>query len=348
MKRQMFVHRTNRLETNSTEKERGRKTKWLKTGLALAAAAMYVNYKKREVEWNNPPQGKFIHVDGVRLHYVERGSGTPLVLLHGALTMAADFCMSGLVDLASAHYRVIVFDRPGYGYSERPRGKLWGPQAQAKLIHDALEQIGASQAIVMGHSWGTLVALTLALDYPESVRSLVLASGYYYPTLRPDVPIAAQRLIPVVGDVMRYTTTPLMLRMMWPLLTKRMFQPNEVPDYFKAFPAWMAARPLQIRASAEEFSYAIPSVIGLSKRYRELRVPVVIIAGSEDRMAYVSNHSEQLHAELPGSELRLIAEAGHMVHHVAPSQVMEAVEASLRIGEHPHMQTTMQSDAARV
>ncbi len=314
------------------------KQKWLSYGLALAAAAAYVNSKRRKTEWENPPQGRFIHVDGVRLHYIERGSGEPLVLLHGGITMAQDFCLSGLVEMAAAHYRVIVFDRPGYGYSERPRNKLWGPHDQAKLIHHALEQIGVAQPIVLGHSWGTLVALAMALDYPDSVRSLVLASGYYYPTLRPDALISAQRLIPVVGDVMRHTTTPIMTRMMWPLLLKRLFQPNDVPAHFKKFPAWMAARPLQIRASAEEFTYAVPSVMGLKKHYRQLRVPLVILAGSEDRICYVSKQSQRLHAELPDSELFLIPGAGHMVHHVAPEKVMDAINAAAQKSGMPLLQ----------
>jgi pimeloyl-ACP methyl ester carboxylesterase len=320
--------RAQNTESLSEKGARKPNLRWLSYGLALAAAATYVHHKKKKAEWENPPQGKFIQVDGVRLHYVERGSGPPLVLLHGSATMAQDFFLSGLVDLAAANYRVIVFDRPGFGYSERPRDVIWGPQAQAKLLHAALEQIGISQAVVLGHSWGALVAMALALDYPDSVRSLIVASGYFYPTLRPEALITAQRLIPVYGDIMRYTTTPIMMRLMWPVFLKRVFQPNDVPRRFKDFPIWMAARPLQIRASAEELTFAIPAAMALRKRYRLLRVPLTIISGSEDRMTYVSNHAQRLHAELPESALRLISGAGHMVHHAAPEQVMEAVNAA--------------------
>lgn len=319
------------LESSHIEKPRSTPNlRWLSYGLALAAAATYVNHKKKKTEWENPAQGKFIQVDGVRLHYVERGSGTPLVLLHGSVTTAQDFFQSGLVDMAASNYRVIVFDRPGFGYSERPRNVIWGPDAQAKLIHQALEQIGASQAIVLGHSWGAMVAMALALDYPDSVRSLIVASGYFYPTLRPEVLITAQRLIPVYGDIMRYTTTPIMMRLMWPLLLKRLFHPNEVPQRVKDYPAWMAARPLQIRASAEELTFAIPAVMALGKRYQRLSVPLTIISGSEDRMTYASSHAQRLHAELPESELLSISGAGHMVHHAAPDQVMEAVNAAAK------------------
>lgn len=314
----------NRTENEPAAAKPARMRRWMAYGVGLAAAATYVRRKKRQAEWQHPPQGRFIHVNGVRLHYTEQGTGKPLVLLHGAV--GQDFGVSELVDLAAAQYRVIVFDRPGYGYSERPRDVLWGPHAQAKLIHDALEQIGVSQAIVLGHSWGTLVAMALAIDFPESVDGLLVASGHYYPTLRPEVPFAVQRLVPVIGDVMRHTTTPIMMRAMWPLLIKRMFQPNEVPHRFRKFSAWMAARPLQIRASAEELTYAIPSIIALRKRYEELDVPLVILAGSEDRMAYMSKHALRLHRQLPASELRIIQGCGHMLHHVRPEQVLEAVD----------------------
>jgi pimeloyl-ACP methyl ester carboxylesterase len=81
-------------------------------------------------------------VDGVRLHYVEQGTGEPLVLLHGNGSMIQDFATSGLVKTAAETYRVIVFDRPGFGYSNRPRGKVWTPDAQASLLRHALARLG--------------------------------------------------------------------------------------------------------------------------------------------------------------------------------------------------------------
>jgi pimeloyl-ACP methyl ester carboxylesterase len=101
--------------------------------------------------------------------------------------MIQDFESSGLIDLAAKNYRVIVFDRPGFGHSDRPRNVIWTPVAQAELINSALHRLGVSHAIVLGHSWGASVAVALALKYPKLVQGLVLASGYYYPTLRPDV-----------------------------------------------------------------------------------------------------------------------------------------------------------------
>ena len=81
--------------------------------------------------------------------------------------MIQDFESSGLIDLAAQNYRVIVFDRPGFGYSDRPRNVVWTPTAQAELINGALHRLGVSHAIVLGHSWGASVAVALALKYPN-------------------------------------------------------------------------------------------------------------------------------------------------------------------------------------
>lgn len=92
--------------------------------ISLVAMAAVNRYLARKAEEKNPPTGRFIDIDGVRLHYVERGAGDPIVLLHGNGSMVQDFECSGLIDLAAREYRVIAFDRPGFGHSERPRNSI--------------------------------------------------------------------------------------------------------------------------------------------------------------------------------------------------------------------------------
>src|SRR6187200_3433342 len=140
--------------------------------------------------------------------------------------MNEDFQSSGLIDLAARHFKVIVFDRPGFGHSDRPRDVIWTPDAQAELIKQALARLGVSNAIVLGHSWGASVAVALALKYPTLVQGLVLASGYYYPTFRPDVVAVSAPAVPLVGDVLRYTIAPIVSRVMWPLLMTKIFGPR--------------------------------------------------------------------------------------------------------------------------
>lgn len=297
---------------------------------ATLAAAAFVHTRSRQAQRANPPAGKFIEVDGVRLHYLDRGEGPPLVMLHGNFTMSQELALSGLFELAAARYRVIALDRPGYGYSQRPRNRRWGPHAQGALLQRMLAQLGIERPTIFGHSFGATVALALALAFPTSVRGVVLASGYYFPTARLEVPIMAAPAIPLIGDLMRHTISPLVSRLIWPGMLKLMFSPAPVPRYFENFPVWMTLRPSQLRAAAAESALLIPSVVALRRRYAELQTPAVIVAGAQDRYVDPRRHSVRLHALVPGSELLLSPRAGHMVHHVDPRRVLQAIETVAR------------------
>jgi pimeloyl-ACP methyl ester carboxylesterase len=279
----------------------------------------------KNAENDNPPAGQFLEVNGVRLHYVERGSGAPLVLLHGNGSMIQDFESSGLIDLAAKNYRVIVFDRPGFGHSDRPRNVVWTPAAQAELINSALHRLGVSHAIVLGHSWGASVAVALALKYPTLVQGLVLASGYYYPTLRPDVVALSAPAVPLVGDILGHTLSPIVSRVMWPLLMAKIFGPRSVPRKFEGFPKEMALRPSQIRASAAESALMIPDAFHYRDEYTNLKMPVVIVAGDGDRLVDIDAQSTRLHRDVPQSKFHRVPGTGHMIHQTATGIVMSAI-----------------------
>lgn len=298
----------------------------LGAGVAATVAAVVANaLVARDTERRNPPSGKFIEVDGVRLHYVERGTGRPLVLLHGNGVSIKDLETSGLMDLAAEHHRVIAFDRPGFGHSARPRTTVWTAKAQAALVHKALQQLGVPRFLLFGHSWGACVAVRFAAEHPQAVEGLVLASGYYYPGLRADMFALAGPAVPGFGDVLRYTISPLLGRLMWPALLRKMFGPAAVPDKFRAFPRDMALRPSQLRAAAAEAMLMVPAAYGASARYGDLKMPVAIVAGEGDRIVDIDDQSGRLHDQIPGSTFRRIRGGGHMVHQTATRDVMSAI-----------------------
>jgi pimeloyl-ACP methyl ester carboxylesterase len=303
------------------------------TAGALALSALVNHRLAKKAENDNPPAGEFLEVNGVRIHYVERGSGMPLVLLHGNGSMIQDFESSGLIDLAARNYRVIVFDRPGFGHSDRPRNVIWTPTAQAELIMGALQQLGVSHALVLGHSWGASVAVALALKYPHLVRGLVLASGYYYPTTRLDIVPLSAPAVPLLGDVLRHTLASIVGRLVWPLLLARVFGPRFVPKKFQSFPKGLALRPSQIRASAEESALMIPDAFQFRDEYSNLKMPLVVIAGDQDRLIDINKQSSRLHREVSQSTFHRVRGNGHMIHQTATGAVMAAIDEVKQMGE---------------
>ncbi|WP_424134953.1 alpha/beta fold hydrolase [Roseomonas chloroacetimidivorans] len=294
---------------------------------ALGVLALVNHLVARRSERRHPPEGSFIEVDGVRLHYSDRGIGSPVVLIHGNMVTGDDYNTSGVAELLLKTHRVIIFDRPGFGHSDRPRGRMWTAREQAELLHRALRVLGVERPVVVGHSWGAIVALAFAERHPADTAGLVLLSGYYFWTLRPDVLLVAPGAIPIMGDILRYTVSPLFGWLVMPLLKRMLFSPARVPVKFHAeYSPAMSLRPSQIRATSMDGALMIPGALGLRRGYKDLSMPVVIIAGDGDKVVF-KRSAERLHAEIKGSDLQIVSGAGHMVHHLAARQVAGAIDA---------------------
>jgi pimeloyl-ACP methyl ester carboxylesterase len=303
---------------------------FLLVALALAILAMVNHAAARTAERQNPPKGSFIEVDGVRLHYSDRGTGRPVVLIHGNLVTGDDYNTSGVAERLLGTCRVILFDRPGYGYSGRPRWRPWGPMGQAELLHKALGELGVEQPVLVGHSWGSLVALAYAIRHRSDTAGLVLLSGYYFPTFRLDALMVAPVAVPVLGDILRYTVSPIFGWMTMPITKRMMFAPKPVTARFHAeYCAAMALRPFQIRATCVDGALMVPATMKLCTHYGELPLPVTIMAGDGDQV--VSHRmAERLHSAVPGSTLRIVQGAGHMLHHVDSERVADAILAMVK------------------
>jgi len=324
----------------------GRRPGLVAAAAGLLASAALASFQRARVERQHPPKGRFVEVDGVRLHYLERGlqkDAPVLVLLHGAGSLAEDFLLCPFTEQAARTHRVIIFDRPGYGYSDRPRDRIWGPTTQAELLHGALQKLGVERATVLGHSWGTLVAIAMAVEHPESVTGLVLLGGYYYPTARPDALLSAPPAIPLVGDLLRRTLTPLAMRLAWPGTLRLLFAPAPVPQRFRQLPAWLLLRPQHLRALAEETALIMAAASSLSSRYSELRLPVVIMSGAGDRILAPANHSVRLQRELGHADYVELPGVGHMLHHAQPEPILQAI---VRVAGRPPQEVAMPASKA--
>ena len=304
----------------------------LGSAAALAGLAAAVNWAARRSERANPPIGNFIEVDGVRLHYIDVGEGPPVVLLHGNGSMLQDPAIA-LVDRLADRHRVLAFDRPGFGYSDRPKNITWTPEAQMQLILEALRRLGVERPVLYGHSWGACLVVTFAVYHPDQIRGVVAASGYYFPNRRLDAAIAVLNVAPAIGPVVRNTLGPVLGALTGRGAVKALFSPNPIPPTFDEFPASLALRPSQLRASGEDGTTLREWAERTSPRYRQIRVPVFIVAGDGDKAVDYRGHAMRLHDEIPGSRLRIFPHTGHMVHHVHPDAIVEAIEAVFHMAD---------------
>jgi len=125
---------------------------------------------------------RFFDSDGVRIRYLDLGEGEAVVLLHGfALSAEVNWGLTGLLDSLPQEYRMLALDQRGHGRSDKPHDpESYGLAFVEDVIHllDALE---IEKAHIVGYSMGGALALRLAADHPDRVRSVVIGGAGWAP-----------------------------------------------------------------------------------------------------------------------------------------------------------------------
>ncbi|MBB6636578.1 alpha/beta hydrolase [Cohnella thailandensis] len=288
----------------------------------------YGRHKVRMAEKRYPPRGEFVEADGVKLHFIRKGEGRPVVFLHGGVLTAEDYRET--IDIAArSGYCGIAFDRPGYGYSERPDGERVTPGKQAMLLRRALIGLGIEKPILVAHSWSGVLALTYALEYPDDLAGIVtLGAGFYpqgYPAEKGD-PISTIAMAPVLGAFLLRTLLPVVGPLLTNAVLRETFKPEPVPESYRQATLAYWLRPSQFRVNREDVLAFVPAAKAAMGRYKRIRTPLVIVVGGEDPFP-TKEHSYRLHREIPDSDLIVLPHAAHMIPQNHPGDVMNAVRA---------------------
>jgi pimeloyl-ACP methyl ester carboxylesterase len=273
-----------------------------------------------------PAPGAFVSVGGVGLHYLAFGQGRPVVYLHGAgRMMAEEVEMSDFGRMLSARYRLIAFDRPGYGYSGR-RPDMAGPLAQAYYLREALQRLEIEQPILVGHSWGGALALAYAVRYPDEIAGVVDIAGWSHPVHNLGLKIFSAAMAPM-AKILEFGAVPSsVLNRMERGGLQRAFAPNPVPSAFFRIPDEFQLGASQLRANAEDLRVLNRDMARLQPAYGRIAVPVEIVLGMADQVVEPHRHGECLAREILGSRLTRLEGVGHMAQHIAPQAVIDAID----------------------
>lgn len=280
-----------------------------------------------------PPIGELLDIDGVTVHAKVQGSGPDLVLIHGASGNMRDFTLN-MVDQLATRYRVILFDRPGLGWSDDlPRYQgAWNnsaasPLEQAAILHKAADQLGVTDPVVLGHSFGGAVALAWGLIRPEQTRALVLVS-------------AVSEVWP--GDLgwqYRLTGSTLGSGLLIPMITAflperfvqasvdSIFAPQPHPEgYERDIGSDLALRRASMRANAQQVNSLLPHIKQMVPQYDRLTMPVEVVHGDADTIVPKHVHADVLMTQLKDANMTTLPGIGHMPHHVARDAVIDAID----------------------
>jgi len=298
--------------------------------IALAVLAAITQIGVAAVERTYPPSGRFVDVEGARLHVLELGSARadslPIVLVHGA-SSSLQTMQRPLGDRLAKDHRVILIDRPGSGWSTRERLEDSTPAIHARMIDEALGKLGIARAIMVGHSWAGSLMPAMALSYPKRVAGIVMLSPVAYPW--PGGVGAFNKIvtIPVIGPLLAYTVTMPLGFFLVDSGTRHVFAPQPMPDgYVDATAVRMVLRPRVFLNNAWDLTTLKPEMVKQSPDYPGIKIPVTIFAGDSDTTVSTNIHARPFAAAVPQTKLVVLPNGGHMPQVQAPDLIVAAID----------------------
>jgi pimeloyl-ACP methyl ester carboxylesterase len=300
---------------------------------ALGVGGVLTLLESLRIEAAHPAAGRFVAVEDGRLHVLELGPSSgreeqlPIVLVHGASGNLNDLRLA-LGERLARNRRVVLVDRPGHGWSDRPGGGAdASPARQAALIMEALDRMGVERFVLLGHSLGGAVASAIALAWPGRLAGLVLLAPVTHPW---EGGLDWYNVIlstPVIGRLFAHTiAVPLSFLLLDGSVTS-VFAPQPAPaDYVRRAAIRLLLRPAQFVANAQDIAALKAFVAAQAPRYREIGIPTVVVTGSDDGTVAPHIHARAFVAAVPHARLVMLSGVGHMPHHASTDRVVAAVE----------------------
>jgi pimeloyl-ACP methyl ester carboxylesterase len=252
-----------------------------------------------------------------------------VVLIHGNPGSTQDW--TRVFGPLAANHKVIAFDRPGHGRSERPKNIDATVEVQARLLHEALKQMHIERPIVVGHSWGGALALIYAISYPKEVAGVVLVAPAVYESQDGVSLLTSLPAVPVIGEAVNFVLTPLFGASVIRSELKKAFSPDPVPKNYLRSVLSEWTRSKKVKAYSLDEASLNDSLKKFSPRYREVTVPVSILAGDSDLIVSEKEQAGRLHQALPRSHLAVLPKTGHQIPFTYPQAVVDEIERVQRL-----------------
>lgn len=265
----------------------------------------------------------FARLNGIELYYEDTGAGRPVLLAHGF--SATSRMWAAQIAAFSSRYRLVVYDARGQGRSEVPKGATqYSQPLMVEDLHQLMRHLGLKGACVGGLSMGGNVALNFALAHPDMLDGLLICdtgAGSDEPEVwaqkvRRWVGLLDSEGIEVFAE--DYIRDPIMAG-----YAGRGQKEREV--------LWAAMTSNTAEGLARGLGGIVgnrPSIYSLRDRMEALRVPTTVIVGDRDH--WCTKISRFMAATIPGAELVVIRDSGHMTNLEQPEQFNGAVERLLR------------------
>ncbi|MEE4212444.1 MAG: alpha/beta hydrolase [Parvularcula sp.] len=299
----------------------------LMTAVLTLAVILFSYWQDRHVTRAAPRSGEVIWTTEGPVHVITRGQDgekLPVVMLHGSFTNALDMDLDLAPELAKERL-VHIPDRPGHGFTPR-LADSHRLEVQVAAMRAAIRTKGTERYVVVGQSYGAAAALVWALAYPDDVAGAVLIAPVSHPWpggIRWYIK-AAQ--VPGFGWFFRRTFIALYARYGTRRgVARSLYGCKAASYYYERTRVPLTFRAEEFRWNSEDIGRLYEQLIPLAKRYREIDIPVEIVAGTHDMTVLLPVHGRKLADTIPDCHLDIIEGGGHALHHSHPQSCLDAI-----------------------
>jgi pimeloyl-ACP methyl ester carboxylesterase len=276
-------------------------------------------------EKNVPIKGQVLDIAGFNLHgYIEGNGSQDIVFIHGALVNLRDWVFAAR-SLPKRDNRFIYIDRPGFGYSERDNSE-WDAERQAEQARAYVKKFNAKNLILVGHSWGALVAMSWAAKYPEEVKGVISIAGLNMPfsgvsKIANDTGLFNLAYELYFTNVARKVASGSIEK-----FAGRMFKPQDIPkSYLDYLGSDLSRRLSSIKANKNDLVVTSQALNKIFDVYNHMTMPIEIIHGEKDFLLPIKSQAVAFNEVIPNSRLHMLPTFGHMAHHFAFKEISDSI-----------------------
>ncbi|MBW1794406.1 MAG: alpha/beta hydrolase [Deltaproteobacteria bacterium] len=258
--------------------------------------------------------GEFVKLGTVKVHYIRKGRGRPLILIHGIFS--SSFVWHKNIEDLSNFFDVIALDLKGYGYSDKPADGKYSREDFRQFLIGFMDAIQVKKATIVGHSWGGGLAIDFSTRFPQRTEKVVLINSVGYPFKSSpagwfiNVPGAAKLLL---GFANAKTFEKILKKYIF-------FNPQLVTK--EEVEGWV--RPYFVKGAAHAALQLRTYDFDMTQSIRTMTHPTLIIWGREDRCLPLKL-AERFKQDIRNSSLKIIPNSGHNPQEEQPTKVKDLI-----------------------
>ena len=281
-----------------------------------------------------PFTSRFLNLDGLRYHYVDEGTGEPLLMVHGNPTWS--FAWRKIIAGLNGDYRTLAVDHIGCGFSDKPQDYAYTLRQHVDNLCRFIESSDLRNITLFGHDWGGCIGMGAAVRMPERFRRFVLFNTSAFRSTRIPLRIALCR-IPFLGAVgVRGLNLFSRAALRMAVVDRSRMTPSVRAGYLAPYDSW------RNRVAVHRFVQEIPlkpshpsyaTLVEIEEGLRQFREHPMLLVWGEQDWCFTTEFLSEFQQRFPQAETLLLPHAGHYVFEDAHEQILPRVREFL--GQHP-------------